>query len=111
MICHATGPLQIVDVDQQAHQLDDRHRRMRVVELDRDRLRQILELAPLGEMLREHVLQRSADAEVLLLEAQLLALRRRVVRVQHARQVLRVDLLGDRGGVVAGVERLDLETA
>ena len=102
-------PLHVVDVDQQAHQLDDGHRRMRVVELDRDRLREILQLPALREMLREHVLQRRADAEILLLEAQLLALRRRIVRVQHAREVLRLDLLGDGRVIVARVERFDLE--
>ena len=42
----------------------------------------------------KHVLQGGADAEILLTEPQLLALRRRIVRIQHARQVLRIDLLG-----------------
>ena len=62
---------------------------------------------PSLDVLREHVLERRADEEVLLLEAQLLALRRRVVRIQHAREILRVDLLGHRRRVVALVEGLD----
>src|SRR4051812_19367399 len=82
---------------------------MRIVELNRNRLRQILELTPLREMLREHVLERGADKEVLLLEAQLFALRRRIVRIQHAREILRFDLIGNCRRVVTGVERLDLE--
>ena len=67
---------------------------MRVVELNGDRTFQLVELAVLAQMLRQHVLQRGADAEILLAESQLLALRRRIVRVQHARQILRVDLIG-----------------
>ena len=102
-------PLHLVLVDEQAHQFRDRERRVRVVELDRDAVRQLLERAPLGELLGQHVLQARAHEEVLLLEAQLLALRRRVVRVEDARDVLGVHFR-DRGlGVPPGVERLDVE--
>jgi hypothetical protein len=80
------GPSHFVLVDQQSHQLGNRERRVRVVQLDGERRRAALELPALGHVLREHVLQRGAHEEVLLLEAQLLALRRGVVRVEHARE-------------------------
>src|SRR5882762_1968444 len=60
-------------------------------------------------MRRQDVLQAGADEKILLLEPQLLALRRRIVRVQHARQVLCFHLLLHGGGIVAGVESIDLK--
>ena len=102
-------PVDLVLVDQQPHQLGDRERRVRVVQLDRDRVGQRIEAAAFGEVLREHVLQARADEEVLLLEAQFLALRRGVVRVEDARDVLGVDLLVRRLVVPARVEQLDVE--
>src|SRR5690606_36066554 len=59
--------------------------------------------------LREDVLQGGAHEEVLLLEAQLLALRGRIVRIQHAREILRVDLVLNGAVIVTCVERIDLE--
>ena len=82
---------------------------MRVVHLHGERARQVFERALFGQMRGEDVLDARADEEVLLLEAQLLALRRGVVRIQHARQVLRLDLVLDRGRIVAGVEVLDVK--
>jgi hypothetical protein len=82
---------------------------MRVVHLHGQRARQLLERAFLGQMRGEDVLNARAHEEVLLLEAQLLALRRRVVRIQHAREVFGFDLVFDRGRVVAFVEVLDVE--
>mmetsp|Transcript_6535 Transcript_6535/g.11281 ORF Transcript_6535/g.11281 Transcript_6535/m.11281 type:complete len:291 (+) Transcript_6535:1727-2599(+) len=55
------------------------------------------------------VLQSGRDEEVLLLEAQLLALRGAVVRVQHRRERLCALLLEDGRDIVAGVEALDVE--
>ncbi len=82
---------------------------MRVVELDRERFVQGVEAAAFGEVLRQHVLQAGADEEVVLLEAQLLALRRGVVRVQDARDVLRLGLRRRGLDVPAGIEHLDVE--
>src|SRR5690606_8484119 len=60
-------------------------------------------------VLCEHVLKRRAHAKVLLFEAQLLTLRRRVVGVEHAREVLRVNLLANCAGIVTCVEGVDIE--
>src|SRR5882762_2179799 len=105
----AFGPRQAVLVDQQAHELRNRHRRVRVVQLNGDRVRNGRERAPLAQMRRQDVLQARADEEILLLEPQLLALRRGVVRVQHARQVLGFQLLLHGGRIVAGIEGVDMK--
>jgi len=102
-------PIHLVLVHQQANELGDRERRMRVVQLDRPGVGQRLERPILGQVLRQHVLQARADEEILLLEAQFLALRRRVVGIQDARDVLRLDVLGRGLGVPAGVEGFDVE--
>jgi hypothetical protein len=83
-------------VDQQAHQLGDGDRRVRVVELDRELLVEALSgrLLP-AQVDAQHVLQRAGDEEVLLLEPQLLALDLLVVRVEHLGEVLGRDLLVD----------------
>src|SRR5882672_6906927 len=60
-------------------------------------------------MRRQDVLQAGADEKILLLEPQLLALRRGIIRVQHARQVLRFQLLLHGGGIVAGIEGIDMK--
>ena len=54
---------------------------------------------------------RARDEEVLLLQAQLLALRRGVLGVEHLGDVLRERLRPHRLGVVAGVEDLQVERA
>ena len=79
-------------IDQQAHQLRDRDRRMRVVELDGELLVEVLHRQVLRAQDAEHVLQRTGDEEVLLLQPQLLALQLVVVRIQHLAEVLRRDL-------------------
>ena len=79
-------PLELVLVDEQPHQLGDRERRVRVVELDRHGVRQCLERSSVGQVLGQDVLQACADEEVRLLEPQLLALRRRVVGTGGARR-------------------------
>src|SRR5450631_1587376 len=67
------------------------------------------ERAPFAQMYRQHVLQAGADEEELLLEAQLLALRCGIVRVQDPGQVFGVDLLAHGLVVIARVERLNVE--
>ena len=57
---------------------------MRIVHLNRQGARQFFERAFLGEMRGENVLDACAHEEVLLLETQLFALRRGIVRVQDA---------------------------
>src|ERR1700742_5264415 len=82
---------------------------MRVVQLDRNRIRQGRQRSSLARVRRQNILQAGADEEVLLLEAQLLALRRGVVRIKHSRQILRLDLIMNGSGIVAGVEGVDLK--
>src|SRR5580698_750970 len=57
----------------------------------------------------EHVLQARADEKILLLEPQLPALWRRIVRIEHTRQILRLDLVLHGRSIVALVERIDPE--
>ena len=102
-----TAPTDVVLIDEQAHELDDRERRMRIVQLDGNGTIELADAASVGQMLRDHVLERCAHAEILLPEPQLLALRRRIVRIQHAREILRIHLFGDRGRIVARVEIFD----
>ena len=80
-------------VDQQAHQLGDGDRRMRVVQLHGELLVEALQRNLLPAHDAQHVLQRAGDEEVLLLQPQLLALDRLVVRIEHLGDVLRDDLL------------------
>ena len=74
---------------------------MGVVELDRDLVGQQIERFVLLVEAREDVLQRGADEEILLLQPQLAPHVRRVVRVEHLGEVLRLVLLLDRLDVVA----------
>jgi hypothetical protein len=67
------------------------------------RLRVRLAVAP------NHILDRRAHKEVLLLQPELLALVSAVVRIKHARQGLRPLLRQDRLHVIARVERLEIK--
>src|SRR4030095_4382846 len=78
-------PAQLRLVEQQPHQLWHCHGGMRVVQLDSDLIRQRLPLVPRRPKTPYEISQRTSDEEVLLHETQPLALRRRVVRVEHAR--------------------------
>jgi hypothetical protein len=80
-----------------------------VVELEDDPLRQPVQVEVARQHRGEEVRDRAGDEEVLLLEPQLLALRRRVLRVQHLGDVLREGLRARRGDVVALVEDLEVE--
>ena len=92
----AVSPRHAVLVDQQPHQLRNCHRRVRVIELNRNRIGDGRQRAPLAQMGRQDVLKACADEKILLLEPQLLALRRRIIRIQHARQILRFHLFPHR---------------
>jgi hypothetical protein len=82
---------------------------MRVVQLRGKVLVERLERIAQPQMNPEHVLQRARDEEVLLLQPKLLALLQPVVRIQHFREVLRLDLPLHRAAVVAFVERGEIE--
>jgi len=95
------GGLEIEPLEhQKADELRDGHGGVRVVELHRDKLGQAEEIAAVdGAEIAQDVLQRGAGEDVLLLDAQLLAFERGIVRIEHARDVL---------GLVFGVERLHI---
>ena len=102
-------PLPAALVDEDPHELGDRDDGVGVVELEDDALGQVAQVEVARQHLVEEVAQRARDEEVLLLEAQLLALRRRVLRVEDLGDVLRERLRPDGLRVVAGVEDLQVE--
>ncbi len=103
-------PLELLLVDEDPHEFRHRDHGVRVVELEDDPLGQVVEVEVLLEDLLDEVTQRTGDEEVLLLQAQLLALRRGVLGVQHLGDVLG-ERLGAYGlGVVTGVEDLEVES-
>ena len=95
---------------QQANQLRNCHCRMRVVELHGVKFRKpvIIAAVILAEA-SQNVLQRRAGEHILLLDAQLLSLQRRIVRIQNARDVLGFVLRFQRLGVVLRVERIKVQ--
>ncbi len=97
-------------VHEDAHQFRDRQRRVRVVELEDVFLRQLSQILVAGfQILLDHALDRSGDEEILLLQAQLLALHVVVAGIEdvadRAREVLLLHCLL----VVALVEGLQVE--
>jgi len=104
-------PLVAVVVDQDAHQFGHGDRGMGVVELHRHFVRQRVERHAGFVEAVEHVLQRGADEEVLLLQAQLAAHFGGVVGIEHLGEVFRIVLVLDGADVVALVEVLEVEVA
>ena len=102
-------PVQRVVVHEKAHQLGDRDRRMRVVELNGPVLRELVEpLAP-HQVQPDHVLQRAGDEEILLRQTQALSRIGLVVRIQNLGDGFRNRLFVDGAVVVASVERVEVE--
>ena len=97
---HRRVPVHAVLVDEQAQQFRHRQCRMRVVQVDRDFLAKVVESVMLGKMPVHDVLQRCADEEELLLEPQLAARLRGVVRIQHP--------VDDLGGLLARARRMEV---
>ena len=102
-------PLEATFVDQDAHQLGHGDDGMRVVELEDDTVGELGEVESLREHAVEEVADRGGDEEVLLLQAQLFALRGGVLWVQHLRDVLGERLRSDCLFVVAGIEDAQVE--
>src|SRR5262249_53880268 len=82
---------------------------MRVIQLDDEAVIKRDERTTGIEVQTDDVLERTADEKVLLFEAQPLAPREIIVRVQDLREVFRDDLLFDRAVIVAHVERGEVE--
>ena len=103
-------PFQAVHVHEQAHELRDRDRGMRVVELETVLVRERRKVVAVARApLADHVLQAGRCEEVLLAQAQLLSVLGCGVRVQHHRDVLGLVLRRYRVGITAGVEFLEVE--
>mmetsp|Transcript_12733 Transcript_12733/g.53542 ORF Transcript_12733/g.53542 Transcript_12733/m.53542 type:complete len:680 (+) Transcript_12733:784-2823(+) len=103
------GPAEALVVHEHAHELGHADGRVRVVELDGHLVGELVEVLVVLLVAADHVLDGGADEEVLLLEAQLLALVRPVVGVEHGGDGLGALLVEDGRHVVAGVERLQVE--
>mmetsp|Transcript_21532 Transcript_21532/g.83660 ORF Transcript_21532/g.83660 Transcript_21532/m.83660 type:complete len:662 (+) Transcript_21532:1047-3032(+) len=100
-------PAQALLVQQQPHQLGGRQRGVGVIQVDGVRLAQVVQRAEFTQMARHQVLQRGADQEGLLLQAQLAAGLGRVVRVEHPVQRIGQHLVARGAGVVAVAEGLE----
>ena len=102
-------PAEIVQVDQDPHQLGDGEARMGVVELHRDFGREAAQLPVGGEVPLDQILQRGGDEEIFLAQPQFAARRALVVRVEEFADRFRARLLGHGAEIVAGVEDVELE--
>ena len=94
-------------IDQQPHQLGDRHRRMRVVELDRGLVGQRTDVAEILDVPPHDVLDGGGGEEILLPEPQFLPRRRGVVGVEYAHQRFRAQLTSERAREIAFVEPVE----
>jgi len=95
-------PREVMLVDQQTHQLRHAERRVGVVDMDGDLVGQIFIGAIFFIVALEDGLQRGRNQQILLLQAQTLALNVVVGRVEH---------LGDRLGHGVALERADIIAA
>ena len=102
-------PFHLVLVHQDTHKFGNHERRMRVVQLHEDFLRQRIQRIFTNHVATQNVLQRAGDEEVLLTQAKLFALLRVVVRIQDLRQRLRLHLVHDGANVFAAVEILQVD--
>ena len=83
---------------------------MRIVQLDSNKLRQaVIVRAVLLAVVAQDILQRRAGKDVLLLDAQALALPCGVVRIQNAGDILGLVLLFKRLNVVLRVEGIEVQ--
>ena len=104
------APVEVVLVDEQAHQLGDRHRRVRVIELEAILFRKRGEVVAVSiPPVAQGVLQGRRGQEVLLSQTQFLAVLGCRVRVQHHRDVLGRVFRGNRIRVATRVELLEVE--
>ena len=81
-------PTKLVLVHEDAHELGDYHRRVRVVYLDDMVLGEAADIAPCADVLAHDILRGGGDEKVLLLETQELALDMVVRGVEHLRDDL-----------------------
>ena len=102
-------PSESVFIHQQAHEFGDGECRMRVVDVDRGLLRQQVQRPVAVLVVVDDVLQRGGNEEVLLFQAQRLALVMVVCGIQDLRDHLRFVLLFHAAQVIALREELHIE--
>ena len=102
-------PFQFMYVHEQAHELGDRYRRMGIVQLDRDLVRQFVEAGVNFLVAEQDVLQRGTDEEILLFQTQRAPRGRGIIGVEYLRQIFRGVLVLDRLDVIAFVEKREIE--
>ena len=103
------GPQHAVHVAKQAHQLGDADRRVRIVEVDRDLIGQIVQGTVLFEVMEDDVLQRGRNEEIFLTQTQFASGRRTVVRIQHPGNVFKAVLELGGASVIAGIEGVEVD--
>ena len=95
---------------QLTNELRNRDNRMGIVELDGIEISEMREVIAMYQLIVfNHILQRCTAEEILLLQAQLLALIGGVVRIQHAGNILCAVLLANRCFIVLIVEFVEVE--
>ena len=102
-------PAEAVVIEQQAHELGDDERRVRVVDLDDVVLGKVAHRAVARAMGAQDALRRRGDEEILLTDAQGLALDVVVRRVEHLRDDLGHRALLETLDIAAGGEEIHVE--
>ena len=96
-------------VEQNPHQLWNRHRRMCIVELDRDFLGKRAPIGVIATKASHDISKRAGDKKILLNEPQALPQARGVVRIKHSGQRLGGKLLCQRAHEITVAEFLKVE--
>ena len=103
-------PREALFIQQNAHQLGDRHAGMRVVDVDGDFVREDVPIRAVGLFKIAHdVLHRGAGEEILLLEPQLLALVMVVFGIEHLGDHFAQLALFHGAHIIPAVERLHVD--
>ena len=100
-------PGDLVQIDQDAHQLGDGDGGMRVVQLDRRLVGQRADVAVLADVPPHQILQRSGGEEVLLPQPQFLPGRRVVAWIQHLRDRVRARARLQCADMIAAIECIE----
>ena len=102
-------PSQLRLVEQNPHQLRHRHRRMRIVELDRDLVGKRAPIGVAASKPSHDIGKRACDKKILLHEPQPLPPAGRIVGIQHSRQRFGGQLLRERANEIAVAEFLKVK--
>src|SRR5229473_71671 len=100
-------PRDVVEIDENSHQLGDYDARVCVIELDGGPLREGVERAVSAAMALDKVLQRSGNKEILLAQAQLSPGGGLVAWIEDLGERLGAHLFAQRAEMVAAVEDLE----